>query len=94
MSVYLVTWDLNREKQGYDAARKKLIAHLATYDHIKDPGLDSVWFISTAKTAQAVTNDAEPCLDKNDCFVATRMRRDEYYGLLQSKVWEWIAARL
>ena len=42
MPVYLVTWDLNREKPNYSEQRQKLIAQLGRYQHIKDPGLDSV----------------------------------------------------
>jgi hypothetical protein len=51
MAVYLVTWDLNKEKPNYAQARQNLITHLERYQNIRDPGLDSVWFLSTELSA-------------------------------------------
>ena len=33
MAVYLVTWDLNKEKPNYAEARKQFIAHLERYEY-------------------------------------------------------------
>jgi hypothetical protein len=41
MPVYLVTWDLNREKPNYSEMRQRPINQLSRYERIKDPGLDS-----------------------------------------------------
>jgi hypothetical protein len=54
MAVYLVTWDLNKEKPNYAEARKQFIAHLERYEKTKDAGLDSVRFVSTSWTAEQV----------------------------------------
>ena len=51
MAVYLVTWDLNKEKPNYAEARKQFIAHVERYENKKDAGLDSVRFVSTNLTA-------------------------------------------
>ncbi len=54
MGVYLVTWDLNRHKPNYAQARQNLVDHMSRYPHIKDEGLDSVWFIQSTSTADAL----------------------------------------
>lgn len=94
MAVYLVTWDLNKQKQNYNQARQNLIAHLARYEHIKDPGLDSVWFISSSATATAISNDIQTKLDANDRLIVTKLVAAQHYGWLAKNVWDWINARL
>lgn len=94
MSVYLVTWDLNKERSNYNQARQNLIAHLTRYPHIKDPGLDSVWFIQSAGTAAAVTADIRTGMDNNDKLVVTRLVSGQHDGWLNKVVWEWINARI
>lgn len=54
--VYLVTWDLNKEKSNYASARTAFLAHLNRYGNIKDSGLDSVRFVSTNWSANQVSN--------------------------------------
>ena len=94
MSVYLVTWDLNRERQNYAQARQNLITHLSKYDHIRDAGLDSVWFISSNGTADGLSSDIQTHLDDNDRLVVTKMVVGQQQGWLAQNVWEWISARL
>lgn len=94
MAVYLVTWDLNREGSGYSQARAAFIAHLQTYEHIKDPGLDSVWFISTTSSAEQIDSFLRQKLDSNDRLIVTRMRSGEHQGWLNPETWKWIDARL
>lgn len=94
MSVYLVTWDINKAGAAYTEARNKFIAHLQTYDHIKDGGLDSVWFIFTSQTANQIDAYLRQKLDTNDRLLVTRMRSGEHQGWLDPAVWEWINARL
>lgn len=94
MSVYLVTWDINRERQNYTQARQNLINHLSRYEHIKDPGLDSVWFISSTASANAVSDDVRTMLDVNDRLIVTKLVRDQHQGWLAQNVWNWINTRL
>ncbi len=94
MSVYLVTWDLNRERQNYAQARQNLIAHLSKYDHIKDPGLDSVWFISSSASADGLSADIRASLDDNDKLVVTKMVTGQHQGRLSKFVWDWINTRV
>lgn len=94
MAVYLVTWDLNRERHNYAQARQNLIEHLSRYEHIKDPGLDSVWFISSTATANAVVSDIRSHMDTNDRLVVTKLVDGQHQGWLSPDVWKWINTRV
>lgn len=94
MAVFLVTWDLNKQKSNYNQARQNLIDHLARYNHVKDPGLDSVWFIESAATADAVSADVRTKMDDKDRVIVTKLVRDQHQGWLDKDVWDWINARL
>lgn len=92
--VYLVTWDLNREKPNYTQARREFIAHLEQFEHKKDPGLDSVWFISTSRSEDAVDEFLRRKLDTNDRLIVTRLVTGQYQGWLSKATWEWIDPRV
>lgn len=94
MSVYLVTWDLNKEKPNYAQARTALITHLSRYDYIKDSGLDSVWFLSSNYSADQIDADIRTKLDTNDRLVVTKLVSGQHQGWLAQNVWDWINARL
>ena len=91
MAVYVVTWDLNKEKPNYQAARKAFLDHLGAYEQTKDSGLDSVRFISTDETASEVKDFLREKMDDNDRLLVSRMRKGERSGWLT--VWDWIKAR-
>jgi hypothetical protein len=94
MAVYVVTWDLNKEKPNYAEARKQFIAHLERYDNTKDPGLDSVRFVSTNLSASELSEDLRKKLDNNDQIIVTKLVSGNYAGWLNKSVWDWINARL
>jgi len=94
MAVYLVTWDLNKEKPNYAEARKQFLAHLERHENTKDPGLDSVRFVSTNLSAEQVSDDLRKKLDDNDRIVVTKLVSGNHQGWLNKTVWDWINARL
>jgi hypothetical protein len=94
MPVYLVTWDLNKEKPNYAAARERFLGRLNRYENIKDPGLDSVRFVSTQWNANQVSDDLRGYLDNNDKIIVTRLVSGNYQGWLSKEVWAWITARI
>lgn len=94
MSVFLVTWDLNKQKSNYNQARQNLIDHLARYPNVKDPGLDSVWFVQSSAAADAVSADIRIKMDGNDRLVVTQLVSGQNQGWLDPDVWNWINARL
>ncbi len=94
MAVYLVTWDLNKEKPNYSQARQTLISHLERYQHIKDPGLDSVWFVSTDLSVGEIDSDVRQKMDENDRLFVTKIIFGQHQGWLGQDIWGWINARL
>jgi hypothetical protein len=93
MAVYVVTWDLNKEKPNYAAARTAFVKQLEAYENTKDSGLDSVRFISTLDTVDEIDEYLRGKLDNNDRLFISRVRRGERNGWLNKAVWEWIRAR-
>lgn len=94
MSVYLVTWDLNKEKSGYHTARENFLNNLKTFEHTKDPGLDSVYFVSTEWSADEVSDDLRSEMDKNDKIVVVKLLKGNHQGWLNSEVWDWVNSRI
>jgi hypothetical protein len=94
MSVYLVTWDLNKEKANYAQARAAFLAHMDALENKGDPRLDSVRFVSTALSAEQVSNLLQGMLDNNDRLIVAKMVNGSHHGWLAKDVWDWINARL
>jgi hypothetical protein len=94
MAVFLVTWDLNKQKSNYAQARQNLVDHLSRYQHIKDEGLDSVWFIQSTAAADAVSADIRTRMDDNDRLIVTKLVSGQHQGWLDAAVWTWINSRL
>ncbi len=93
MAVFLVTWNLNKEKPNYDDARRKFVGRLDQYETIRDPGLESVRFVSTSLSAESLGKDLKNYLDSNDRLVVTKFSGVDHYGWLHESVWKWIDAR-
>lgn len=94
MSVYLVTWDLNREKLNYPQARAAFLKHLEAYENTRDSRLDSVRFISTSSSADQVDSYLRQKLDDDDRIMVTQLVRGGHQGWLDKEVWDWINQRL
>jgi hypothetical protein len=93
MAVYLITWDLNKEKPNYADARRKFLGRLDQYENIKDSGLDSVRFVSTTWTANQVSDDLRKYMDNDDRIIVTQLISGRHNGWLNKAVWAWINAR-
>ncbi|MDP4026608.1 hypothetical protein Q8W71_28780 [Methylobacterium sp. NEAU 140] len=94
MAVYVVTWNLNDEKDDYDEARDAFIAQLERYDNCRDLGLESVRFISTSHNSSQVSEFLRRKLDTTDRLFVSKLHRGQYRGWLNKRVWDWIRARL
>ena len=88
--VYLVTYDLNTPGKNYE----RLWDALKGYDYIRDTGLDSVWFVSTSRTAEQISNDLRAHIDASDRLFIVRVFQGMYDGWLYKDIWPWIVARL
>lgn len=94
MSVFVVTWNLNKERSNYSAARTAFIAQLENYKNKSDSGLESVRFIETTHSADQVDSFLRQKMDQNDRLLVSKMNHGQHQGWLSKEVWEWINARL
>ncbi|MBC8648482.1 hypothetical protein GYM54_01845 [Pseudomonas sp. MTM4] len=94
MAVYVVTWNLNKERGNYDAARRAFLQHLERYDNKKDSGLESVRWINTPRSVHEVDADLRSKLDTNDRIFVCQVTNGNHQGWLDQPVWDWINARL
>lgn len=94
MTVYIVTWNLNKERSSYDSARRAFLQHLERYDYTKDSGLESVRWISTTGTPDQVLEDLRTKLDANDRVFLSQVTRGNHQGWLSEQTWAWINSRL
>lgn len=94
MAVYVVTWDLNREKPNYAQARASFIQHLERMENTRDTGLDSVRWVSTTSTADDVSAYLRQKMDDNDRLFVSKVNSGQHQGWLGKSVWDWINARL
>ena len=91
MSVFLVTWNINKEKTNYSQDRTEFINHLNNhYTNTSDEGLESVRFISSNNTATQISDKLREKLDANDCIFVTKLVSGNYQGWLSSSTWDWI----
>jgi hypothetical protein len=65
-----------------------------TFENIKDPGLDSVWFVDTSWTAKQVDEYLRSKLDMNDRLIVTKLHPGTHQGWLDQSVWNWVNARV
>lgn len=94
MAVFMVTWNLNKERGNYALARQSFVQHLDRYPNIADPGLESVRWLSSNATATQISDDLRLKLDANDRIFVTKLDNGGHQGWLSKDVWEWINARI
>ena len=93
MAVYVVTWNLNREA-NYEAKRTAFLNHLNRHENVADPGLETVRWISTSLSADALCTDLRQRLDGNDRIFVTHVCTGSHQGYLSNTTWAWINQRL
>lgn len=88
--VYLVTWDLNRENMTrYKEKRSALISRLEALDSIRDPDLDSVYFVSSSDPARTIYDDlTRNLVDGSDRLMVAEFNR--WWALINPAVAQWI----
>jgi len=94
MSVFVVTWNLNKERSNYSHAREEFLKQLNRYENTSDPGLETVRFVSTSSSATDIDTLLRQKMDNNDRLLVSKMNRGEYQGWLDTGAWTWITARL
>lgn len=94
MGVYLVTWKLNPDRAGHEAALAGFIERLEKYDYIHDEDFESVYFIATPLTAGQLNVDLHQGLEPDDKVVIAQLTAHAYCGWLAQVMWDWIEERL
>lgn len=84
MSVYCVSYDLNKSGQNYSGLYAELEASPSWWHF-----LDSTWLISTSETADQLSARLLKKLDTNDRVLVIKVTRD-YAGWLTEDAWNWI----
>lgn len=84
MTVYCVSYDLNKSGQNYNALYEELKKSPGYWHH-----LDSTWLISTSESANTLSERLRKHLDNNDNILVIRVTRP-YAGWLPEDAWEWI----
>ncbi|WP_152047420.1 hypothetical protein [Aureimonas psammosilenae] len=90
MAVYIVTWNMHKERPNYLGARDAFLRLLGRYDNIADGGLETVRWISTTQTVDQVSAVLQQRLDGNDRLYVAVLSAGHHYGWLNHSVWEWL----
>lgn len=93
MSVYLVTWDFNKEGSNYNAKYSALVELLKNTTYVKDPGLDSVVFIDTTSSISDIFNYLGKVFDQNDRLFITKLQKGNFEGWMSKEINSWINSR-
>lgn len=84
MTVYCVSYDLNKAGQNYNGL----------YDELKKSSnwwhfLDSTWLIYTAESAEQLSERLRKNIDHNDYLLVIKVIHPKA-GWLPQKAWDWI----
>lgn len=85
MTVYCVSYDLNKTGQNYNALYEELKASPVWWHY-----LDSTWLISTDENATQLSDRIRKHLDQNDFLIVIKVTKD-YAGWLSQEAWDWLA---
>lgn len=87
MTAILITYDLNKPGQNYDALYEEIKNLGATWWHY----LDSTWIVAGASlTAENVSQKLSKHCDKGDRLLCLNITGDSSQGLLTQDAWDWI----
>ncbi|PEX30043.1 hypothetical protein [Bacillus cereus] len=90
MSIMLITYDLIKPAQNYDALYKE-IESLGDSIH----PLESVWLVKTELSSKAILERLFKVADKNDTLLVTLFGRNgEYFAYLNTEDIKWIENNL
>lgn len=84
MTVYCVSYDLNKSGQNYAALYNELKASLSWWHQ-----LDSTWLIHTNESADQLSSRLLRHLDQNDRLLVIKVVRP-YQGFHTEQAWQWI----
>jgi hypothetical protein len=83
--ILLITYDLNKAGQNYDALYEQ-IKTAPAWIHL----LDSTWLIRTSETPQKWSDKLMAVMDKNDRLFVVDITKQSHQGWLSKDRWDWI----
>lgn len=86
MTAYLITYDLNRPGQKYDDLYEAIDTVSDQWIHY----LDSVWMVTSSKSAGQIATILKPHMDSGDNLFVVAISGAENQGWLPQKAWDWI----
>lgn len=84
MTVYCVSYDLNKSGQDYSGLYDALKSYNDWWHY-----LDSTWLVETNQSAYQVFSKLQPHIDKNDTLLIIEVTAN-YSGWFSEEAWEWI----
>lgn len=88
MAIYLITYDLKKPGQQYEALHEKIKNLGSSWWHY----LESTWLVDTTLDAAGIWKRLEPVFDKNDRALIVSYGED-HQGWLPQEAWDWINQR-
>lgn len=87
--VYLITYDLCKEGQDYEALYKAIKEITPAWCRF----MKSAWFVYTSKSDEQIRDCLLPVMDNNDLLFITKVSK-QYKGWLTDDVWNWLKDRI
>lgn len=84
MTIYLISYDLNKSGQDYQKLFDAIKAYLGYYRVLK-----SAWFVSTTSSAQGIYDFLRSHIDSSDRIFISKIDSDKQ-GWLDESAWTWI----
>ncbi|MBX3100127.1 MAG: hypothetical protein KF761_11165 [Salinibacterium sp.] len=86
MSALLITYDLNRPSQDYEAVHKAIKGLGGAWLH----PLESTWIVTTTHTRSSAYDVLKPTFDSSDYFFVVDITTSARQGWLKKTSWTWI----
>ena len=94
MSVYVVSWNLNKEGAAYSTARTTFFNQLQKFEYSYSASLETTAFVSTTSEVNQVYDFLRTAVDDNDRLFVSKLHSGCHKGWLDKSQWEWINARV
>lgn len=86
--VYIITYDLNKTGQDYDALYKKIIS-LGQICH----ALQNLWLLDTNYNIDTVRDSLRSVIDQNDYVFIAQLFRGSYSAYMSTEAIDWLNRR-
>jgi len=97
MSVYMVSWNLNKEGSGYDSARNAIISRLLSYDLCYEGRqVDTfafVWIPDNLGSGD-IYNHLKDIFDDDDRLIVSSVPSSDKHLFVSKKMKEWLHRHL